>query len=137
MVLGVMEQGNKEKAKKLREEHSHWRKGNFESKKGFFPIFYGFEEYLPKLSPGAVSLFVYIGVHSNNVTGESYHNIETISSYFGKSKRTVSSWFKELQDHGIIERFQIEFNGVSHTFIRPYTNVDEIKENERVTEEDE
>lgn len=116
-----MENNNKDKAAIYREEHAIWRKENFENKKGFFPIFYGFEEYLSKLSSGAVSLFIYIGIHANNVTGENYHNIETISKHFGKSIRTVSSWFKELQDHGLIERFQIEFNGVSHTFIRPYT----------------
>lgn len=116
-----MEQNNKEQAIKNREEHAMWRKENFENSKGFFPVFYGFEEYLSKLSGGAVSLFIYIGLHSNNVTGESYYNIETISNHFGKSIRTVSSWFKELQEHGLIERFQIEFNGVSHTFIRPYT----------------
>lgn len=117
-----MEQGKKELAQQYREEHAEWRNSNFESKQGFFPIFYGFENVLPKLSSGAVSLFIYIGLHSNNKTGESFHNIETIAKYFGVSPRTVSTWFKELQKNEIIGRVQMEFNGVSHTFIRPYTN---------------
>jgi hypothetical protein len=126
--------GKKELSQKLREEHAAWRKNNFESKKGFFPIFYGFEQFLPKLSGGAVSLFLYLGLHSNNKTGESYHNIETIANFFGKSPRTISSWFKELQNEGLIYRVQTEFNGVTRTFIRPYTQNKEDQEEENAND---
>ncbi|HDT6613911.1 MULTISPECIES: helix-turn-helix domain-containing protein [Bacillus cereus group] len=111
------------KASRLREEHIKWRRGNFENKKGFFPVFYGFQDFLPDLSSGAVSLFLYIGLHSNNQTGECYHDLTTIANFFGKSSRTISTWFKELEEQGLIERIQLEFNGVSHTFIKPYTSI--------------
>jgi DNA-binding transcriptional ArsR family regulator len=108
------------RATKLRKDHSQWRDQNFLNKEGFFPVFYGFRDYLNELSSGAVSLFLYIGLHANNQTGECYHDLNRISKYFKKSPRTISSWFKELEEAGLIERMQLTLNGVSHTFIRPY-----------------
>lgn len=108
------------KASQFKNEHSKWRDEKFFNKSGFFPVFYDFKEYLSNLSGGAVSLFIYIGLHANNQTGECYHDLERIADYFGRSKRTISSWFKELEDAGIIERLQLKLNGVSHTFIKPY-----------------
>lgn len=112
---------NKERAINLRKEHVRWRESNFISKVGFFPVFTGFEYYLSKVSTGAISLFLYLGLHSNNKTGECYHDLGRIADFFGKTPRTITSWFKELEDIGLIERFQIQMNGVAHTFIRPYT----------------
>ncbi|WP_144481463.1 helix-turn-helix domain-containing protein [Cytobacillus oceanisediminis] len=106
----------------LRREHSQWRDTNFSNKVGFFPVFYEFKEILPQLSGGAVSLFIYIGLHSNNQTGECYHSIEKISDFFGKSPRTISKWIDELVEFRLIKRFQLEVNGPAHTFIRPYSN---------------
>lgn len=109
------------RATKLKKEHSEWRNKKFSNKDGFFPVFYDFKEYLSELSGGAVSLFIYIGLHANNQTGECYHDLERIANHFDRSTRTISSWFKELEDAGLIERLQLKLNGVSHTFIRPYT----------------
>src|SRR5690625_977948 len=108
------------KASKLRNIHSKWRDENFINKEGFFPLFSDFKYYLNQISPGAASLFIYIGLHSNNQTGECYHNIKRIAKYFGKSPRTISSWFKELEDIGLVKRIQLQMNGVAHTFICPY-----------------
>ncbi|MGC8231133.1 helix-turn-helix domain-containing protein [Pseudobacillus badius] len=115
-----MDNSKRARATTLRKEHSQWRDEQFLEKAGFFPVFSEFKEYLPKLSGGAVSLFLYLGLNSNNQTGECYHDIERIAEYFGKSPRTISSWFKELEEQKIIERLQLQLNGVSHTFIRPY-----------------
>lgn len=111
---------NRDRAVRLRNEHSRWMQYNFNFKAGFFPVFKGFEYYLPKISGGATALFIYLGLHSNNKTGECYHDVKTIAKFFGKTERTITSWFKELEDVGLIERFQIKMNGVAHTFIRPY-----------------
>lgn len=108
------------RATQLRKEHSQWRDENFLAKEGFFPIFSGFKSYLADLSSGAISLFIYIGLHSNNQTGECYHDIKRVAEFFNKSPRTVSNWFKELEDVGLIERLQLKLNGVAHTFIKPY-----------------
>lgn len=108
------------KSTELRKQHAEWRDINFINKVGFFPLFYGFKDHLKDLSGGAVSLFVYLGLNSNNQTGECYHSLEKIAGFFGKSTRTISQWIKELEQHKLIKRIQIEFNGVSHTFILPY-----------------
>jgi DNA-binding transcriptional ArsR family regulator len=108
------------KATELRKEHSQWRDENQLEREGFFPVFSTFKYHLNKISAGAVSLFLYIGLHSNNQTGECFHDINRMANYFNKSPRTISSWLKELEESGLIVRLQLKLNGVSHTFIRPY-----------------
>ncbi|MCM3625263.1 MULTISPECIES: helix-turn-helix domain-containing protein [Brevibacillus] len=112
---------NQKRAKALREKHIQWRNERFLLKDGFFPVFKDFEYYLPKISGGAVSLFIYLGIHSNNKTGECYHDLERIAKFFDKTPRTITNWFAELEDIGLIERFQLKLNGVAHTFIVPYS----------------
>lgn len=107
-------------ATRLRKEHSQWRDTNFSNKNGFFPVFHDFKEVLPNLSGGAVSLFIYMGLHSNNQTGECFHSIDKISKFFAKSPRTISKWISELEEVKLIERLQLELNGPAHTFLRPY-----------------
>lgn len=120
----MSKENNWVRSKRLRAEHSIWRKKQFADKKPFFPVFKEFTEYLEHLSPGAVTLFLYIGLYGNNQSGECYHSIETIAAFFHKTPRTISNWIAELEDIGLIERFQIEKNGVSHTFLRPYPNIE-------------
>lgn len=117
---------NKESTKRseathLRKEHSQWRDTNFSNKAGFFPVFSDFKEILPNISGGSVSLFIYLGLHSNNQTGECFHSIEKIAKFFDKSPRTISTWISELENANLIQRLQLEINGPAHTFIKPYT----------------
>jgi len=65
-----MDKTKRGKATHLRKEHSQWRDTNFSNKAGFFPVFQDFKNLLSELSGGAVSLFLYLGLHSNNQTGE-------------------------------------------------------------------
>ena len=115
----------------LKRNHLTWRDDNFRYKKGFFPVFAGFKEYMKELSPGAISLFLYFGMHSNNLTGECTHSLARISDFFNKSVRTISIWIKELEKAGLIIRIQPTFNGNSHTFILPYDppKIDDKKSN--------
>lgn len=110
------------KVAELKKNHYEWREKNFKYREGFFPVFKDFKDFMKKLSPGAIALFVYLGLNSNNLTGESSHSIESMASFFGKSTRTISLWLKELENEGLIERVQLKFNGVSHTFIIPYSS---------------
>lgn len=89
---------------------------------GFFPIFQPFKEgfLLRNLSGNAIRLYVYFGLMSGNDTGETWVSIDSIASYFGKSKRTISDWIKELEEAKLIERMQLKQNGVAHTFLVPY-----------------
>lgn len=43
-----------------------------------------------------------------------------MAAYFKKDKRTISNWIGKLEKVGMIERIQLEMNGVAHTFLRPY-----------------
>lgn len=111
----------RDKANQFRLEHKEWRNYNFNNKEGFFPLFSDFKNEMKYLSPGAISLFVYFGLHSNNITGECSHSLETIAQNLDKSVRTISNWIKELESNQLIERLQLDFNKSSRTFIIPYT----------------
>ena len=108
-------------AEVLREEYANWKVSALNSF-GFFPIFQPLKEsfFLKELSGNAIKLYVYLGLMSANRTGETWVSIETMAKYFGKSKRTISTWLKELETADLIERHQLEKDGVSHTFIKPY-----------------
>ena len=111
---------NKNKALILKNEYYQWKTNQFNTQVGFYPIFSNFKEHLKILSPGAVTLFIYLGLHSNNNTGESFHSLETIAHNLDRSTRTISTWINELEENLLIERIQLSFNGPSTTFIRPY-----------------
>lgn len=112
---------NIEKIKKNQnaKEYIQWKNKNFENKQGFFPVFLSFKSILNKISPGAVSLYLYFGLNSNK-EGFSFHKIETIANYFNRSPRTISNWINELVDIGLIERKQYDLNSVSITYLKPY-----------------
>ena len=100
--------------------YKNCRTDNFYDKEGFFPIFSSFKEKMRYLSPGATSLYIYLGLHANYKTGEVYHSLGTIAMYFGKSTRTITNWMKELEDNDLIFRKQKKLNHVSHTYLKPY-----------------
>lgn len=104
-----------------RNEYAKWKKDAL-SRFGYFPVFQPLKEsfLLKNLSGNALKLYLYLGLMSDNTTGETWVSIETIARYFDKSKRTISDWIKELEKAGLIERMQLEQNGVSHTFLVPY-----------------
>lgn len=107
-------------AERLMNDYLIWKTDNINKKVGFFPVYSNFKEHMRELSPGAISLYLYFGIHSKNKTGESYHSIETIADFFGKSSRTISSWIKELEENQLIVRRQNKIRGVSTTYLRPY-----------------
>lgn len=112
---------NRDKAISQKKNYGIWKKNSLD-KNGFFVIFNGFVEkdYLKKISGGALKLYIYLGIHSDNSTGESFYSLKSISQYFNVSERTISNWFKELLRLKLIQRYQLEFNGVSHTYLNVY-----------------
>lgn len=105
----------------LKESYSVWREETKEINKPFFMIHNDFEHlFLKDISGGALKLFVYLGFRSKYQTGESWESIETVSSFFGKDPRTVSKWFAELENIGLIVRKQKGFKMTATTFLRPY-----------------
>lgn len=118
---------NYRKSKLLEQNYSNW-KATLLEKGGYFPIFSAFKEefILKKISGNAIKLYIYLGLHSGNDTGSTWVSIESIARYFDKSQRTISYWLKELEEAELIERMQMEKNGVSYTFLRPYSNIEVI-----------
>lgn len=111
-----------------KKRYESWKK-NALNESGFFVIFNGFLEekqnvskkaLLQEISGGALKLYIFLGIKSNNFTGESYYSIESIANYFGKSERTINNWIQELEKLNLIFRVQLKYNGVSHTYLQTY-----------------
>lgn len=117
----------KVQAKLDRKNYQYWKKDNLQTS-GYFIIFNGFQSngYLKKISGNALKLYVYLGIHSDNFTGESFHSVETIAKYFGKNERSIYNWLSELVDLKLIRRMQLGLNSPSHTFIQPYNTSKKI-----------
>lgn len=117
------ESTNRKKAIDLQDEYQKWKFESLETV-GFFPIFSNFEdELLREISGNTLKLYIFLGIRSKNRTGECWVSLETLASYFGKSKRTISGWMEELVRLRLVSRIQFEKNGVSFTFLRPYNSV--------------
>lgn len=112
---------NNKKAKYYKENYNEWKKKSLDEI-GFFLIFESFynKNILSKISGNGLKLYIFLGIHSKNFTGESWVSIESISKYFNKTPRAVSYWIRELEDLGLIKRMQLEVDKSSHTFLQPY-----------------
>lgn len=115
---------NKLKAEALKAEHKEWKKEELASNT-YFIIFKDFlsPNILNKISGNALKLYIYLGLNADNMTGEVWHGTEKIAKYFGKSERTIRTWFRELQDLNLIYRMQLEFNGNSYNYLLPYKDI--------------
>ena len=111
-----------------KKRYDSWKKKSL-NESGFFVIFNGFSEekrplshkaLLQEISGGALKLYIFLGIKSDNFTGESFYSIKSIANYFGKSERTINNWFSELEKLNLIYRAQLEYNGVSHTYLQTY-----------------
>lgn len=112
---------NYRKAEIYRSRYKKWKEDSLVFV-GYFPIFQSFKEefILRDLSGNALKLYVYLGLHSGNKTGETWVTIENIAKYFDKSPRAVSYWIEELVESKLIERVQLKYNESAHTFLIPY-----------------
>ncbi len=116
---------NKQISKILKQNYATWKKSSLENK-GYFIVFNEFKKSnkLKDMSGNALKLFIYLGIHSDNSTGEVWHGNKRISDYFNKSERTIRLWMQELESLNLIKRLQLEFNKESHTFLQPYYSKD-------------
>lgn len=110
-----------EEMNRLRMNHSEWKEWTKKEKKSFFVIYSSFKNsHLKDISGGAMKLYIYLGFHVNNTTGECWHSVETISDYFGNDPRTVKKWFQELEERKLIMRIQKGYKHIANTFMLPY-----------------
>lgn len=112
---------NSQKAELYKRNYSTWKQTGLDDN-SYFLIFKGFIESnkLKNISGNALKLYIYLGMYSKNNTGEVWHSTNTIAKYFDKSERTIRTWSKELEDIHLIKKMQLEFNGISHTYLQPY-----------------
>lgn len=108
--------------KESRDTFSEWKIEKFKNKCGFYPVYNDFLEkgLLKDISGNALKLYIYLGIYSKNDTGESWHSIERIAEYFDCDKRTITRWFKELEDKKLIFRVQKGYKRAANTFLKPY-----------------
>lgn len=118
---------NKKLADSLRNNYSEWKSKSLEDG-GYFVIFNGLQstDKLKNISGNALKLYIYLGLNSDNFTGEVWHSNKKISKYFNKSERTIRYWMTELESLNLIKRFQLDFNGESHVFLQPYEIIDPL-----------
>ena len=109
------------KSENAKRNYEKWKESAINDN-GFFIIFNGFVEskILKNINGNALKLYIFFGVHSKNSTGESFYSIKEIAAYFNKSERTISNWIKELEKMHLIERYQLAYDEVAHTYLQPY-----------------
>lgn len=105
----------------MRTSYSHWKKEMQDINKPFFAVHTDFKHlFLKNISGGALKLYLYLGFHAKHYTGELWHSSAEIANYFNKDQRTINTWFKELENIGLIFREQKGFKMKSNTFLQPY-----------------
>lgn len=119
--MGFKKLTNSQKAELFKKNYNTWKKAGLQYN-SYFVIFKGFiESYkLKNISGNALKLYIYLGMYAKNDTGELWHSTAKIAKYFNKSERTIRSWSKELENLHLIKRMQLEFNGISHTYLQTY-----------------
>jgi hypothetical protein len=106
----------------LNKYHESWRLFNKEGKNGFFAIFNEFEDkHLKDIEAGALKLYIYLGIHSNNTNGESWHSVETIAAFFDVQTRTVDYWVSNLSKRNLIYRAKSNHKTAT-THLLPYSD---------------
>jgi len=122
----------------LRNDHKNWKEQQKASKASFFIVYTDFKSKLKDISGGALKLYIFLGFHANNQTGECWVSSETIANFFGNDERTAKKWFSELIELGLIERIQTGFHRIANTFFLPYSNSEdeEPKGNEEINQDD-
>lgn len=104
-----------------RKSYELWRKDLQEMNKPFFMIPTDFKHlFLKDISGGALKLYLFLGFQSKYYTGESWYTNEEISYFFDKDTRTIATWFKELDDLGLVFRAQKGIKMKANTFLQPY-----------------
>jgi len=124
---GKTEAQHREDMEHMKRDHREWRKNLQLEKTGFFPVFSNqIKPYLQgedgNPSGNAMRLFIYLGIHSNNETGEVIGvNLRMMEQFFQCKLRTLQYWLEELEEAHLIKRVQAKFKGTSTIFLLPYS----------------
>jgi len=109
--------------------YKEWRKRQHEERAGFFPVFSkDFKPYLKDLSGNAVRLYVYLGLHSNNETGQTSNTtLRAMQYFFDCDPRTLQKWLAELENAGLIKRVQPFYKAKRQIVLKPYSTKDHLE----------
>ena len=102
-----------------RTEYRRWRTQMMKEEAGFFALYQDFLPMLSALSAPALRLYLYLGMHSNNWTGESWHSLAKMANELHMDPRTVRRALQELTDQGLIARVQRSPRAPTYTYLRP------------------
>lgn len=108
----------------LEEIYTTWINTCKKSIEPFFILHKKFMEYWCFLSPGAIKLYIYFGIYMDKKKGFFYRSLDTIANNLNVSKRSISKWFKELEERNLIKRQQLFFNSSSCTYMTPLIDID-------------
>lgn len=107
----------------LEEIYKTWIKTCKESIEPFFIILKRFMDHWCFLSAGAIKLYIYFGIYMDKKKGFFYRSLDTISNDLNVSKRSISKWFKELEELNLIKRQQLFLNKSSCTYMLPLIDI--------------
>ena len=104
----------------LKSDYEDWKVKKLKEG-GYFTIFNDFKRKgLKEISGPSLKLYIYLGIHSGNYTGESWHSVSTIAKFFEVSERTIHNRLKELEELGLIKRVKGAPMEVTRTYLLPY-----------------
>uniref|UniRef100_UPI000B1104B5 helix-turn-helix domain-containing protein n=1 Tax=Sulfobacillus thermosulfidooxidans TaxID=28034 RepID=UPI000B1104B5 len=104
---------------KYRRDYRQWRSDLIRKEAGFFALYQDFLPLIKELSAPALRVYLYIGMHSNNWTGESWHSLSTIAKILQMDPRTVRRALQELVERNLVARVQKTPRGRTFTYLRP------------------
>lgn len=107
----------------LEEIYKTWIKTSKESIEPFFIILKKFMDYWCFLSSGSIKLYIYFGIYMDKKKGFFYRSLDTISNDLNVSKRSISKWFKELEERNLVKRQQLFLNKSSCTYMIPLIDI--------------
>lgn len=93
----------------------------------FFLLHKKFMDHWCFLSSEPIKLYIYFGIHMDKRKGFFYRSLDTIANDLDVSKRSISKWFKELEEIKLIKRQQLFVNRSSSTYMIPLIDINEHK----------
>jgi biotin operon repressor len=101
--------------------YGHWQRLQFARHRPFFPIWADFKPLLAKISPGALRLYIYLGISVDYRSGQCFYSVERMARDLECSSRTILTHLRELQDHQLIVRTPSKLhNRPTLTTLLPY-----------------
>lgn len=148
--------------KKFVSKYKKWVKMNRKIKTLFFSIHINFKEYLYTISGGALKLYIYCGLSTNKSTktstkqnnnnpkkmgtsGTFFQSLDLISEKLSRERsqsgeidspaiKTICGWFKELKQLNLVEKYQLELNRPSTTYVKPIVTIKDLQKYKWITE---